>query len=170
MALYTCGQTAFFQLRQFFFYGGADFHNIRFAGSCDKNSLGPFAVEEQFVTGGLFISFLYPGYVAHTELVVVMPLYQHIADVFHSLEFIADGHADTVVSIVIVAAVCGFVLAVQCSENFGRLHAKVCHAVLQQGDIDTFGTFAIQFHPVYIFHIADFPFDELGVVGQFTIG
>ena len=79
VALYTGGQAVFFQLRQFLLYGGADFYNIRSAGGRDKNALRPFAVEEQFVAGRFFVSFFDTGNVAHTELVVVMSLNQHIA-------------------------------------------------------------------------------------------
>ena len=170
VALYTGGQAVFFQLRQFLLYGGADFYNIRSAGGRDKNALRPFAVEEQFVAGRFFVSFFDTGNVAHTELVVVMSLNQHIAYVFYRLEFIADSDADAVVSVVVITAVCSLVLSVQGSENFGRFHAEVCHAVLQQGDVDTFGTFAVQLHSVYVFHVTDFPLDEFGIVRQFTVG
>ena len=118
VTLHACGQAAFFQLRQLLFYGSAHFHDVRTAGSCDEDSLRPFAVEEQFVAGRFFVSFLDAGDVAHAELVVVMPLYQHAAYIFHCPELVADGDADA-------------------------LYAEVCHAVLQQGDVDAFGTFAV---------------------------
>ena len=130
-------------MRQLLFYGSAHFHDVRTTGSCDEDSLRPFAVEEQFVAGRFFVSFLDAGDVAHAELVVVMPLYQHAAYVFHCPELVADGDADAVVAIVVVAAVGGLVLSVQGGEDFGGLYAEVCHTVLQQGDVDAFGTFAV---------------------------
>ena len=72
-----------------------------------------------------------------------MPLYQHATYVFHCPELVADGDADAVVAIVVVAAVGGLVLSVQGGEDFGGLYAEVCHAVLQQGVVDAFGTFAV---------------------------
>ena len=170
MALHACGQAAFFQLRQLLFYGSAHFHDVRTAGSCDEDSLRPFAVEEQFVAGRFFVSFLDAGDVAHAELVVVMPLYQHAAYVFHCPELVADGDADAVVAIVVVAAVGGLVLSVQGGEDFGGLYAEVCHTVLQQGDVDAFGTFAVQFHPFHARHIAYFALDKLCIVGQLPVG
>ena len=98
----------------------------------------------------LFVSFLYSGAVAYAELVVVMSLYQHVAYVLYRPELITDGHADTVISVIVVTAVCGFVLSVHSGEDFGWLHTEVCHAVLQQGNIDAFGAFAVQLHQMCI--------------------
>ena len=41
---------------------------------------------------------------------------------------------------------------------------------VEQGDIDAFGTFAVEFHTVYPFQFVHFPFYQFGIVGQFTVG
>ena len=130
----------------------------------------PFAVEEHFVAGRLFVSFFYLCDVAHAELVVVVSLYKHVADVLHSLEFVAYSYTDAVVTIVVIAAVSGLVLPVQGGKHLSWFHTQICHAVLQQGDVDALGAFSVEFHPVNSFHVADFPLHEFRIVGQLPVG
>ena len=170
MAIYSGRQTVIFQLRQLRFHGFADLHDIRTARSSYQNADRALLVIEHLVTGWIFIPLFDQGYVAQTQLVVVMALDKHLADVVHRFETIVHRHSDAVVPVIIVTTIGCLVLSVQGSQDFGRFHAKVGHAVLQQGDIDTFGTFPIYIHPVHSFYFDYFPLDRFGIISHLPIG
>ncbi len=127
-------------------------------------------VIEHFIACGVFVVFLYAGDVAQAELVVVVSLNQHLSDVVYGFELVVYRDADTAVAVFIISCIGGLVLAVQGCQYLGRFYTEVCHAVLQQGDVDTFGTLAVEFHTVHTFQFVHLPFHQFGIVGQFTVG
>ena len=103
------------------------------------------------------------------ELVIVMPLDEHVSDVFCCLELIAYRNTDTVVAILVIASIGGLVLSVEGSQHFDGLYTQVRHTVLKHEDVDTLWSFAIQVDSVNPFNVVDFPFDKLGIVRQFPV-
>ena len=98
-----------------------------------------------------------------------MSLDKHVADIFYGLELVADGHTDAVISIVIITGIASLILSVQCGEDFHRLYTQVGHAVLKQGDVDAFGTLAVEVHSIHALDIVHFPFHQFGIIGQFAV-
>lgn len=170
VAFHSGGQTSGFEFDQLAFYGMAYFYNVRATGGGDEYTESTFMVIKHFIACGILVVFFYAGDVAQAKLVVIMSLDQHFSNIFYGFEFIVYCDSDTVVTIFIISCIGGFVLSVQCGENFGRFNTEVCHTVLQQGDVDTFGTFAVEFHTVHAFQFVHFPFHQFGIVGQFTVG
>ena len=95
-----------------------------------QNTDGTVAVIEQFIAYRFFVAFLDTGNVPETELVIVMPLDKHIADVLYGLELVAHRHSDAVVTIVVITGIAGLVLSVQGGKHFQGLHTEIGHAVL----------------------------------------
>ena len=170
MVFHTCRQAAAFQLFQHSVYGFSDFDDVRTAGSGYQYAHCALAVVEQLVACRVLVAFLYLCDVAQAQLVVVMPLDKHVADVFHGFELVVDRHTDAVVTVFVVTGIGGLVLSVQGGKHFGRFHAQIGHAILKQGDVDAFHALAVEFHAVYSLQIAGFTLDEFGIVGQFTVG
>ena len=105
--------------------------NVGVARCSNQDTDGTCPVEEEFIAGRFFVSLLDTGNVTQAELVIVMSLDKHVADVFYGLELVADGHTDAVIAIIIITGIGGLVLSVQGGEHFHRLHAEVGHAVLK---------------------------------------
>lgn len=126
VAFHSGGQTSGFEFFQLAFYGMAYFYNVRATGGGDEYTESTFMVIKHFIACGILVVFFYAGDVAQAKLVVIMSLDQHFSNIFYGFEFIVYCDSDTVVTIFIISCIGGFVLSVQCGENFGRFNTEVC--------------------------------------------
>ena len=169
MAGHTGRQLVGFQFVQFLVDGITHLDDIRTSGCRDEQSQSTFAIVKELVARWVSIRLFDLGNVTQTQLVVVVPLNQHLADVFDGLEFITDCHTDALVAIVEIAGVGGLVLSVERGQYFSRLDTQVGHPILQERDVDALGPFAIDFDPIHLFHIVDLPLDQFGIVVQLPV-
>ena len=123
MTLHSCRQTILFQMFQFLCYRISHLNDVRTAGGRHQQSQCLFAIIKQFIAGGLLITFFYSCDITQAQLVIIMPLNQHISNIVHRFKLIIDRYTDTVISILIVSCIGRFVLSVQCGKHFGRLHS-----------------------------------------------
>ena len=147
----------------------AHLHDVGIARGSHQDADGPLAVAVEGIACGFFVPLFDTGNVAQSELVVIMPLDKHLADVIYRLQFVGDMEADALVSVVEVAAVGGLVLPVERSEHFSRFHAEVGHAVLQQGDVDALGPFAVEVHALHALDVAHLALYQFGIVGELAL-
>ena len=98
-----------------------------------------------------------------------MSLNKHFSDIIYRLKLIVDRYTNTIISILIIPRISRFVLPVQCGKHFGRLHSQICHPVLQQRDIDTFRSCAVEFYPVHPLKVTNFSLDKFGIIRQLPI-
>ena len=85
------------------------------------------------------------------ELVIVMPLDDHVSDVFCCLELIAYRNTDTVVAILVIASIGGLVLSVTLALLINEMTSKNLQKILQT---------------IYIMPF----FRSMGVVGMIMLG
>ena len=139
--------------------GTTHLDNVGIACGGYQDANGALAIAEELVAGGCFIPLFDMSNVAQAQLVIVVALDEHLAYIGNGLELVSYVEADALVAVIKVAAIGGFVLAVQGGEHFGRFHAQCGHAVLQQGDVDALRAVAVEVHAFYILHIAHLALD-----------
>ena len=140
---------------------------LRRASNADAQCL--YAITRHLIACSCLIGFHHCGDILDTQLVVVVPLNQHIGDVIHIIKLIIHCHADAAVTIVIVTCITRLVLIIECLNDLGGHHPQVCHFILSQFNIDTLIALAIYLHTTHSVNITDSTFDEFRIVVQFLV-
>ena len=165
----TVGDAFGLDAGELLFHFRAHLDDVGTAGGGDQDTDGALSVVEHFIAGGIFVALFDPGNITETQLVVVVSLDEHVADVVHTVELVADVDPYAHVTMVEVTGIGGFVLSVEGGQHFGGLDAQIGHTVLEQGDVDAFGALAVEFHAFHAFDVVDFPFGQFGIVRQLAI-
>ena len=169
MNLYPGRQPVLLQLFHLTVHCHTDLHDVGITGSGNQDAHSPLSIAEHLVADRRFVPLLDAGDIAQAQLVVVMSLNQQVANVVHCFELVRHVDAYPVLAVVVISAIDRLVLSVQRGQHLGRFHAQIGHTVLQQRDIDAIRTFAIQVDALHSFQVVHLPFDQFGIVSQFTV-
>ena len=163
------GKAGSLQLCDAAFHGTPHLGDVGTRRTGYEHADGRLVVIVEGIANGLLDALLHLGNVGHTELVTLMSLDEHPADVLHGAELVIHSDTHTLVTIVIVAGIVGAVLSVQRGKYLSGHHAHAGHLVLEQTYLDDFLLLAVQFHTVNAFHGGSLALQEFGIVAEFPL-
>ena len=130
----------------------------------------PSSVIAKLVACGLFISYGNVPNIFQAQLIFLMSLNQQVRNIVDRLISIVNGYPQAIAAALEITGINGFILSVERSQHFGRMHAQIGHLILINLNIDTLRTASIHFYAAYIGNILKLAFQHLRIIVEFLFG
>ena len=169
MHLNAGGETRGAQLLEALLDGGTHLGDVGLGRSGYQNAQGTLSVVGHGVAHRLLDTLLHLGNVRDAQLVHLMTLDEHAADIAHCLELVRHSDAHTLVSVIVIAGIRGLVLAVECRKHLCRRHAQGGEFVLKKANLDALVLGAVDLNPLDVVQTADFVAQQIAVLQQLAL-
>ena len=143
----------------------AYFHDVRTRSGGNGNAQRRLAVISHRVAYRSDIVITYFGNISQAELVILMALYNHIANLLYLAEFVIDSHAHAVGPVVVISGIIDAILPLQRGEYLRRRNAQCRHTFRQHLNVDALLSFSVYSDTSHVFNVCQLPLDQSGIVG-----
>ena len=103
--------------------------------------------------------------ISQAELVILMALYNHIANLLYLAEFVIDSHAHAFWPVVVISGIIDAILPLQRGEYLRRRNAQCRHTFRQHLNVDALLSFSVYSDTSHVFNVCQLPLDQSGIVG-----